>query len=112
MAPDDLRDQFSSEYLAAAAARTLRDVGRLRAMAEEQGKRVPTFTVETEVRFGSPREQAAFAQEAIGLFTELVAKYHDEAAPDGRRFRFTLGGMPALPPEDDGDTRDGSETTH
>jgi hypothetical protein len=73
---------------------------------------VATLTVETEVRFGSPAAQAAFAQEATALLTELAAKYHDEKAPEGRRFRFTLGGLPALPAENDGDTPDGPETTH
>ena len=46
MAPDDIRDEFSSQYLAATASRTLRDVARLRELAEAQGKRVATLTVE------------------------------------------------------------------
>ncbi len=117
MSPEDIRDEFSSEYLAATAARTLRDVARLREMAEEQGKRVATLTVETEVRFATAAAQAAFADEATAVLTELVGKYHDEIAPDGRRFRFTLGGHPALPPEPDplegdGDGPDDSKTAH
>ena len=68
-------------------------------MARDQGKRVPTLTLETEVRFSSPARQAAFAQELTACIAELAQKYHDESGAEGRRFRFTIAGHPALPPE-------------
>jgi hypothetical protein len=97
MAADEIRDRFSSEYLAVAAARTLRDVGTLRDLADQQGKRLATLTVETEVRFANATEQAAFAEELTQALTDLVARYHDATTPGGRRFRFMMGGHPVVP---------------
>jgi len=48
------------------------------------------------VCFADPRSQAAFAAELADALAALSAKYHDADAPDGRRFRFTVGGHPAL----------------
>lgn len=88
------RDHFSSSYLIASAARTIREVGELQDRAVASGKIVPTFTLETEVRFASPARQAAFAQSLAELLTKLVAEYHSEA---GRTFRVTLGAHPKRP---------------
>jgi DNA-binding transcriptional ArsR family regulator len=96
-----LRDRFSSEYLAASAARTIRDLAALRQRTEREGKKIATMTLETEVRFAGPRQQAAFAEELGETLAALAAKYHDADAPKGRRFRFTVGGYPAvLSPEE------------
>lgn len=97
---DEARDRFSSSYLITAAARTLRDAAELRARADARGKRLPTLTLETEVRFATPADQAAFAEEAAALLSELAARYHDEEAESGRRFRFALLGHPAPPARD------------
>lgn len=101
MVPEEVRDRFSSEYLAVASARTLRDVGALREMADDQGKRLATLTLETEVRFATPADQAAFAEALTGAISELVARHHDEAAPRGRSFRFMIGGHPVAPADPD-----------
>lgn len=97
LAPDpaDVRDRFSSAYLTAVAARAIQDLGELSAAGEAAGLRVPTLTVETEVRFASPSAQAAFAEELTAALTRLAAKYHDGSAPEGRTFRFFVGGHPA-----------------
>jgi DNA-binding transcriptional ArsR family regulator len=88
------RDRFSSSYLIATAARTIREVGELQERAAATGKSLPTFTLETEVRFASPARQAAFAQALAESLASLVAEYHDET---GRTFRVTLGAHPAHP---------------
>lgn len=96
--PRDVEDRFSSAYVAAVAARTLADVAVLREQAGEAGKRLPTLTLEADVRFASPREQQAFARDLAQCFTELVARYHDADGADGRSFRFTVAGYPTPAP--------------
>lgn len=90
----DVRDRFSSDYLLAAAAGILRDVAALRQLADKQGKRLATLAIEAEVNFATPQEQAAFAREAAECLAELAARYHHDG--EGRRFRFTLAGHPAV----------------
>lgn len=112
MAPDAVRDRFSSEYLAVASARTLRDVSLLREMADEQDKRLATLTLETEVRFATPADQAAFAEALTQAVSDLVSRYHDESAAEGRSFRFMIGGHPVVPDNSDGENDDASARTH
>jgi len=95
--PSPIRDRVSSAYLLAAAAEMLRDVGTLRDRADRSGKRVPTLTLQTEVRFASPETQHAFAEQLSGEVARLIAKYHDEHTPGGRRFRMVVGAYPAPP---------------
>ena len=74
------------------------DLGALQAGARAAGARLPTFALQVEVRFASPRTRSAFAEELADHVAELVRKYHDERAPKGRPFRFYLGAYPR--PED------------
>jgi len=92
----EVQDRFSSAYQVAATARTLRDVAILQASAARAGKKLPTLTLETEVRFASPEEQSAFARELTDAVTQLAAHYHQAHASGGRTFRFVLTGHPAL----------------
>src|SRR5574341_520547 len=61
--PSQIQDHFSSTYLVAVAARTIRDLAVLRTRAEKAGKKLATFTLETNVRFASAADQHAFAEE-------------------------------------------------
>jgi DNA-binding transcriptional ArsR family regulator len=98
---EEVRDRFSTSYLLALASRSIRDVAELRERADAAGKRVPTFTLETEARFASPVDAHAFVEELSTCMATLVAKYHDEVAPEGRIFRFNVmaypGGRVAVP---------------
>jgi DNA-binding transcriptional ArsR family regulator len=94
--PDDVTDAFSSERLAAVSSRTVADLGELRERAAAVGKRLPTFSLESAVRFASPTDQAAFLEELSSAITGLVARYHDESAEGGRWFRLVAGSHPAL----------------
>lgn len=94
--PERVRDRFSSDYLVACAARIIDDLGELRRRADRQGKRVPSLALETEVRFASAEQQASFARELAAALAGLARKYHDQDAAGGRRFRFTIGGHPAV----------------
>jgi DNA-binding transcriptional ArsR family regulator len=92
--PTQIEDQVSSAYLVAVAARTIREVATTRLQAERQGKHLPTLTIQTEVRFATPKAQQAFAAELSHEIARLAAKYHDEMAEDGRRFRVMAGAYP------------------
>lgn len=94
--PDNIQDRFSASYLVAVAARAISDIALLRARADKTKKRVATFTLQAEVRFSSPAHQNAFAEELTSLTARLVAKYHDEQSPAGRRFQFLAGAYPKV----------------
>lgn len=91
----DVKDRFSSAYLMASAAQTIREVSALRVGADRAGQKLATLTVETEVRFASPEDQNAFAESLTHALAELVSRYHRPDAENGRTFRFTVGGHPA-----------------
>ena len=95
--PAEVRDRFSSAYLTAVAGKAIDDLGVLRHRADRAGKRLPTFSLETEVRFATADSRAAFTEELAEQVASLVARYHDEQAEGGRRFRFFLGAYPKLP---------------
>jgi predicted ArsR family transcriptional regulator len=97
-----IQDRFSATYLTAVAARTLNDLAALRRAADQQGKRIPTLTLETEIRFATPAAQRAFADALTRTVAELAERFHDAAAPGGRTFRVFACGYPAVAdrPED------------
>ncbi|MGH9793243.1 MAG: ArsR/SmtB family transcription factor [Candidatus Acidiferrales bacterium] len=99
--PAQFQDRFSSTYLVAVAAKTIRDVAALRQRAEKAGKRLATFTLQTEVRFATAADRAAFVEELTAHVARLAAKYHNEHAEGGRRFQFVLGAYPALKKKDE-----------
>lgn len=90
------RDRFSTAYLIAAAGRAIRDVASLEARAQREGKRIATLTVEADVRFASAASRAEFAEELAQAVARLAAKYHDERAPAGRRFRLLAAVHPTI----------------
>jgi DNA-binding transcriptional ArsR family regulator len=99
--PQRMRDRFSWAYLVAAAAKVVRDLGILRDRADGAGKRLATFTLETEVRFASAADRDAFTRELAASVAELAVKYHDEGAAKGRLFRFVVGAYPAITKTDE-----------
>lgn len=92
----EVQDRFSSAYQVAATARTLHDLAILQAGAAKAGKKLPTLTLEMEVRFTSAEDQRAFAAELTEAVSRLAARYHDAHSVQGRSFRFVLAGHPAL----------------
>jgi len=105
--PDKLRDKFSAGYLVALAARAMRDIARLSKGARKAGKRLPTLSLQTEIRFASPAAQNRFAEELSTQLAELTARYHDDTAPQGRPFRLFVGAYPR--PKDDDEAPDREE---
>jgi len=87
-------DRLSASYLIALGARIVHEVGDLVRRAKETGKRLATLAVDTEVRFRSPADRAAFSNELAEAITKLVAKYHDQSAPGGRAHRLVVVAHP------------------
>ena len=90
-------DAFSSAYLSAVAGRALNDLAALGRAAAARGKRVPTITLETTVRFATPADQRQFADDLTAALTTLAARYHQPDATGGRTFRVFACGYPAVP---------------
>ena len=90
-------DVFSSAYLSAVAGRALNDLAALGRAAAVRGKRVPTITLETAVRFATPGDQRRFADELTAALTTLAARFHQPDAVQGRTFRVFACGYPAVP---------------
>ena len=88
--PGEVADQLSVDYLIAANARAVSELGAITA-GVEPGTRVPTLTVDTVVGFASPSDRAAFAADLQSAVTALVARYHHD---DGRPHRLTVSSYP------------------
>lgn len=97
--PERAPDRLSARWLLAVAARMVQDVGSLLTGSAKAGKRVATFAMDGEVRFASPADRAAFAEELTAAMTGLVAKYHDESAEGGRAHRVVVAVHPSVPRE-------------
>jgi DNA-binding transcriptional ArsR family regulator len=87
-------DALSSGYLVALAARVVREVGDLVRRAKEADKRLPTLSLDAEIRFRSPEERAAFSRELAEAVSALAARYHDDSAPGGRAHRLVIVAHP------------------
>src|ERR1700733_1628696 len=83
-------DRLSASYLIALGARVVHEVGDLVRRAKETGKRLATLAVDTEIRFRSAADRAAFSNELTEAIAKLVSKYHDESAPGGRAQRLVI----------------------
>jgi DNA-binding transcriptional ArsR family regulator len=95
VAPDPGRapDRLSARWLLALAARLVRDVGTLITGADRAQQRIATYAVDAEIRFATPDDRAAFADELTTAVTRLVARYHTET---GRKHRLVVAVHPAL----------------
>jgi len=65
--------------------------------------------LDTEIRFRSATDRAAFSNELTEAITKLVAKYHDESAPGGRAHRVVVVAHP-LPQKNASEPRRASRT--
>jgi DNA-binding transcriptional ArsR family regulator len=92
--PSRSRDRLSASYLIALAARVVREVSDLLRRSEAAGQHLATLSLDTEVRFRSPAERAAFSQELADYVVGLVARYHDPTTADGRAHRLVVVAHP------------------
>ena len=72
------------------AARFTRSA-RSPARPKTAGRRLPTFTIDTEVGFRSAEERAAFADGLTAAVLELVSRYHHD---DGHKYRVVVAAHP------------------
>jgi DNA-binding transcriptional ArsR family regulator len=89
-------DRLSARWLLAIAARLVRDMGELIAGATRARKRLATFAMDGEVRFATPADRAAFAEELASTVAKLISKYHDETAERGRPHRVIVAIHPSV----------------
>jgi DNA-binding transcriptional ArsR family regulator len=89
--PDEAPDRLSARYLIALAGRVVREVGGLAHRAAAAGKRLPTLAIDTEIRFRSAEDRAAFADELTAAVIDLAARYHHD---DGRPHRLVVAAHP------------------
>jgi DNA-binding transcriptional ArsR family regulator len=88
--PGRSQDHLSASYLIALAARVIREVSGFLRLSKETDKRLATLSIDTEIRFRSAADRAAFSNELTIALKQLVAQYHDESAPDGRWHRLVV----------------------
>ena len=98
LAPDPSHDpdQRSARWLLALAGRLVREVGELITAASEAGKPLATLGIDSEIRFASAKDRAAFVAELASAVNGLATRYHDESAPGGRPHRFILALHPII----------------
>lgn len=96
--PSRARDQLSGSYLVALAGRVVGEVGTLLRLSRQAGKPLATLALDTEIRFRSAAERAAFTRELTGVVAGLAARYHDATISGGRRHRLVVMAHP-LPHE-------------
>jgi DNA-binding transcriptional ArsR family regulator len=89
--PERAADRLSARYLVALAGRVVREVGSLARRADAAGKRLPTMAIDTEIRFRSAEDRAAFADELTATVLDLAARYHHD---DGRPHRLVVAAHP------------------
>lgn len=99
--PARAADHLSASYSIALAARVVREVSQLAQRAAESDKRLPTLSIDTEIRFRSAADRAAFSQELAAHVAALAARYHDPAAPAGRPHRLVVLAHPLGTSESD-----------
>jgi DNA-binding transcriptional ArsR family regulator len=98
VAPDPSRapDQLSARWMLSLAARLVQEVGQLISGATAARKKLATYAIDSEIRFASAAERAAFAEELTTAVTGLIGKYHDEAADGGRKHRLVVAMHPSI----------------
>ncbi len=92
--PDLSPDRLSVAYVLALAGRVVRELGGMARNAEQQRTTLPAMGIDTAVRFSSPADRNAFAEDLTATIARLVATYHDAEAPDGRWQRVVVAVHP------------------
>ena len=102
--PARTADRLSAGYLLALGARAIREVGTLLKSADAAGKKLPTLSIDTEIRFRSAAERAAFTRDLAEAVASLGARYHDETASGGRWSRLVVLSHPRPASDESGTT--------
>ena len=98
--PAQVADTFSAKYLLGLASKIQNELGCAAQMAAKEGKRLATLSINTELRFVSPEQRAAFTEELQAAIVGVVGRHSspyrkkDGTAAEGRPFRLALGCYP------------------
>jgi DNA-binding transcriptional ArsR family regulator len=87
------QDRFSAEHLIDTAGSIVRNVTRMRARASEEGTRLLTFSIDTEISFATPEAFERFTTELSESLARHAAQFN---APGGRRYRVVIAGHPGV----------------
>jgi DNA-binding transcriptional ArsR family regulator len=85
------QDRFAAAHLMHTAANVVRDVARQQTEAADEGSRLLTFTLETEIGFATPQDLERFTDELAEALATTAARYDTP----GRRYRVIAGGHPS-----------------
>jgi DNA-binding transcriptional ArsR family regulator len=85
-------DRHASGHLIDIAATTVREVARMQSAADRAGKRLLTFTLESEVRLAAPDDLHRFTDALADALAEVIAAFD---TPGGRAYRVVGAGHPA-----------------
>lgn len=94
--PDRSPDQLSALWLLALGARLVEEVGELIGRAKRARRPLATFAVDTEIRFATASDRAAFAAELTNAIETLASRYHDALAAGGRKHRLLVALHPSI----------------
>lgn len=95
--PAQVADSLSARYLLGLASKVQAELSRSAELAAAAGKRLATLSINTEVRFVSPEQRAAFTEELQRAILEITARHSSPfAKPDGlpgegRPYRLVVG---------------------
>ena len=87
-------DVLSTQYLIAVAARMVAEVAELARRADRARQPLATLAIDTELRFASAADRAAFTAELSSFVPSHAARYHDASAPQGRWHRLVVAAHP------------------
>lgn len=85
--PARTKERLGARYLAAVAARIVRDVGALL----RRGPEPATFTLDAEVGLRSPAERIAFVDDLTAAITAVIARHHVDG---GKTHRLVVAAHP------------------
>jgi DNA-binding transcriptional ArsR family regulator len=93
-ADPDRTDRLSARYLIALASRVVREVGGLVRAAGRADQQLASLSLDTDIRFATAADRAAFIAELTAGIHELTARYHDDSAANGRWHRLVVAAYP------------------
>jgi hypothetical protein len=104
--PGAIDDSLSAAYLLALASRIQSDLASVTRDASAEGKRVPTLSIDTDIRFESAAQRKAFTKALEEAVAGVIRRHSSPAfrkdgrPGKGRPYRLALGCYPA--PRDSG----------
>jgi DNA-binding transcriptional ArsR family regulator len=104
--PAQVADTFSAKYLLGLASKLQSELARSAELAAAAGKRLATLSINTELRFTSPEQRAAFTEALQRAIVEITGRHSspftmaDGSATEGRPFRLVVGCYPIPPAQE------------